>query len=131
MKSEQIFLVVATAGLVPIALTYGADPGGILTPLFGFPVEGVNLTHIFRAVMGLYLALATLWLAGAALRRLRMPALWSLVTFMFGLAAGRALSLFLDGVPHPLLVIYFVLELAFGLIGLRMIMLAARRDAGP
>jgi hypothetical protein len=47
--------------------------------------------------------------------------LWSLVVFMFGLAAGRVLSLLLDGVPHWLLVVYLFLEVAFGLIGLRLV----------
>ena len=46
-----------------------------------------------------------------------MPALWSLVIFMLGLAAGRGLSLFLDGIPHWLLVVYLVRELAFGGVG--------------
>jgi len=40
---------------------------------------------------------------------------------MFGLAAGRVLSLLLDGVPHWLLVVYLFLEVAFGLIGLRLV----------
>ena len=45
-------------------------------------------------------------------------ALWSLVVFMFGLAAGRALSFLIDGMPNWLLLTYFVLEIAFGVCGL-------------
>jgi hypothetical protein len=37
-----------------------------------------------------------------------VPALWSLVVFMFGLAAGRAASLVVDGFPHPLRFVYLV-----------------------
>jgi hypothetical protein len=36
---------------------------------------------------------------------------------MFGLAAGRALSLLLDGMPHWLLVVYLVLEIGLGAVG--------------
>jgi hypothetical protein len=117
MTIDSIFLVVSAVGLTPIALSYGLVPGATLTPLFGFPVERPNLAHIFRAVMGLYLALVGFWIAGALLPDLTIPALWSLVIFMFGLAAGRVLSLLLDGVPHWLLSVYLVLEVGFGAVG--------------
>jgi len=118
MDPRKLFLTITAIGLTPIALSYGAVPSASLPYLFGFGVESLNLTHIFRAVMGLYLALVAFWIAGALSPSLTVPALWSLVVFMFGLAAGRVLSLLLDGVPHWLLVVYLVLELAFGLVGL-------------
>jgi len=40
---------------------------------------------------------------------------------MLGLAAGRVLSLLIDGMPHPLLVVYLVLELGFGFAGALLI----------
>ena len=40
---------------------------------------------------------------------------------MFGLAAGRVVSLVVDGMPHPLLVIYLVLEVGFGAVGYYLI----------
>ena len=40
---------------------------------------------------------------------------------MLGLAAGRVISLVLDGMPHWLLVVYLLLELGFGLVGIKMI----------
>jgi len=117
MTTDSIFLIFAAVGLTPIALSYGAIPSSTLTPLFGFSVERPNLTHIFRAIMGLYLALACFWIAGAMIPQLTVAALWSLVIFMFGLAAGRALSLLLDGMPHWLLVVYLVLEIGLGAVG--------------
>ena len=121
MDPRKLFLIVTAIGLTPIALSYGAAPFASLPYLFGFGVESLNLTHIFRAVMGLYLALIAFWIADALSPSLTVPALWSLVVFMFGLAAGRVLSLLLDGVPHWLLVAYLVLELAFGWVGLRLL----------
>ncbi len=79
------------------------------------------MTHIFRAVMGLYLALALFWVFGALFKKYRLPALYSLVVFMLGLAAGRVISLVVDGMPHWLLFVYLILELGFGLVGLKMI----------
>ena len=121
MNRCKLFLIITAVGLTPIALSYGAAPGSSLSYLFGFPVESVNLTHIFRAVMGLYLALVVFWLAGAFSESLTVPALWSLVIFMFGLAGGRVLSLLFDGFPHWLLFAYLLVELAFGLMGLKLL----------
>jgi hypothetical protein len=121
MDPRKLLLIITAIGLTPIALSYGAAPSASLPYLFGFGAESLNLTHIFRAVMGLYLALVAFWIAGALSSSLTIPALWSLVVFMFGLAGGRVLSLLLDGVPHWLLIVYLVLELAFGLVGLRLL----------
>ena len=117
MRKEAIFLLLAAAGLTPIALSYGLMPQTSLSYLFDVDASTVNATHIFRAVMCLYLALAVFWIAGARKSSLTLPALWSLTVFMLGLAAGRALSMVIDGMPHPLLTAYLVLELGFGLVG--------------
>ncbi len=61
----RAFLIFCAAGLVPIALGYGAMPSASLEFLFGISVETTNLTHIMRAVMGLYLGMAAFWLYGA------------------------------------------------------------------
>ena len=93
MTKEQIFLIVASIGLLPIALSYGAAPEASLSYLYNIDASNVNVAHIFRAVMGLYLALIIFWLSGVRNKTLELPALWSLVVFMLGLAAGRAISL--------------------------------------
>ncbi|MCC4820468.1 DUF4345 domain-containing protein, partial [Vibrio lentus] len=87
MKLQSIFLFVAVLGLTPIALSYGYAPAISLDYLFGIDASPINVTHIFRAVMGLYLALALFWIVGALLKKYRLPALYSLVVFMLGLAA--------------------------------------------
>jgi Domain of unknown function (DUF4345) len=121
MNLRQGILVVTAVGLVPIALAYGVDPQRSLQYLFGVSVQDVNGTHIFRVAMGLYLALAGFWMVGAFRADLRQAALQSLVVFMLGLAAGRLLSLVVDGVPHWLLLVYLVLELGIGLVGLLLL----------
>ena len=128
MNITKAFLLFAAIGLTPIALGYGAMPGTSLQWLFGIDASSVNSSHIFRAVMGLYLALVLFWVAGAFNQRLQFAALWSLVVFMLGLAAGRILSIVLDGFPHPLLFIYLVLEVIMGIIGLALIRKAAERS---
>ena len=118
MNIRQIFLLVTAVGLIPFALSYGIAPHRSLGYLFGIFVGDANLVHIFRAVMGLYLAMALFWILGTFKAELRQAALCSLVVFMFGLAGGRILSLILDGIPHWILIVYLFLELAFGSFGM-------------
>ena len=121
MKSEKALLIIAILGLIPIALGYGLMPEKTLTPLYGFSVDNVNLTHILRAVMGLYFGQVIIWGLGVIKDEFRRPALYCLVVFRFGLATGRFLSFIVDGIPHLLLVVYFILELIFGFIGLKLV----------
>ena len=112
----RVFLIFCAIGLVPIALGYGARPTASLDALFGITVDTINLTHIMRAVMGLYFGMVVIWVWGAFDEQLTTPALVSCAVFMLGLAAGRILSFLLDGLPHWLLVVYAALEIFLGLI---------------
>jgi len=96
-------------------------PEKSMSYLFNISVSEVNLAHILRAVMGLYLALIIFWVLGAMKENLRQAALYSMVVFMLGLAGGRILSLIVDGVPHWLLLLYLALELLFGVLGLLLV----------
>jgi hypothetical protein len=118
MNIRQIFLLVTAIGLTPIALSYGLVPQKSLSYLFDISVSNINGSHIFRAIMGLYLALLSFWIVGAFKVQLRQTALYSLVVFMLGLALGRVLSLVVDGMPSLLLIGYLGLELIFGILGL-------------
>lgn len=117
MTKESIFLLLAAVGLTPIALSYGLMPQASMSYLFDIDASSVNSSHIFRAIMGLYFAMVVFWIAGTRKESLTAPALWSLTIFMLGLAAGRLLSIVIDGIPHPLLVTYLVLEIGFGTVG--------------
>ena len=114
------FLIFCAVGLVPIALGYGAKPSVSLDALFGIAVDTTNLTHIMRAVMGLYLGMVVFWLWGAFSKPMEGPALAACAVFMLGLAAGRILSFVMDGMPHWLLVVYAVLEIVLGLIAVSL-----------
>ena len=114
----RFYLLFSAAGLFVIALSYGIDPAAILPMALNVTVEGTDLTHIFRAVMGLYLGMIVLWTLGAFRASLTRVAVIAEVTFMLGLAAGRILSIIIDGMPSSLLVLYAVLEIVMGLWGL-------------
>ncbi len=85
--------VVIIAGLI-----YGFHPSEILPAIFGFEVQDLELKNIFRAIMGLYLALGAFWIVA-----IRNPTHWRSATlinviFMGGLAFGRAISTIFDGI---------------------------------
>ena len=121
MNIRQIYLLFTAVGLLPIALSYGLIPQKSMSYLLNITVSDKNLIHIFRAIMCLYLALSLFWIIGVSKVHLRQAALYSLIVFMFGLAAGRILSFIIEGTPHWLLIVYLLLELGFGTIGLLLV----------
>ena len=117
MKSESFFLILVAAGVFPVALTYGVNPQVTLAYLYDIEVNSINLSNIFRAIMGLYIALNVFWIIGAFKKSLLLPAMWSLTIFMTGIGLGRMLSLLIDGIPYPAFILYMLLEFIFAIFG--------------
>jgi hypothetical protein len=113
----RFYLLFSAAGLTPVALSYGVAPADVLPRLMDVKVEGTDLNHIFRAIMGLYLGMIALWFLGAYRSNFTRVAVISEVFFMFGLAGGRLLSIAVDGTPSFPLILYTVVEIAFGAWG--------------
>ena len=121
MNVRQVFLLVTAIGLFPIALSYGLIPQKSLRYLYDISISDTNTIHIFRAVMSLYFALILFWIIGVFKIQLRQAALYSLIVFMLGLAAGRILSIVIDGIPHWILIVYLILEISFGTLGILLL----------
>lgn len=128
---QRALLLAMSVGLIPVALSYGAAPEVSLPLLFGIEASHVPTRHIFRAIMGLYLALILFWLVGALRANLRRPALWSLFVFTLGLALGRALSLVLDGWPGLLLFGYMLAEFALAAMAIWLLAKAQGHPDAP
>lgn len=111
MDLKRGFLILAFAMVSTIALLYGIDPAWFAATFLGITDPGVDVTHILRAVMGLYLALGMFWLLCALTGRHMNTALLTTIVFAGGLVLGRLLSFALDGFPSPVLTFYAVLEL--------------------
>jgi hypothetical protein len=117
----RFYLLFSAAGLIVVALSYGVAPAAVPPKVLDLSVEGTDLTHILRAVMGLYLGMIVLWVLGAFQPNFTRAAVIAEVFFMLGLAFGRVVSIIVDGVPSLLLVGYTVVEIALGLWGLLML----------
>ena len=114
----RFYLIFSAAGLVAVALSYGVAPAVALPKVLDLTIEGTDLTHILRAIMGLYLGMIALWVLGASRSNFTRPAVIAEVFFMFGLVGGRVVSILVDGVPSTLLIGYTVVEIIMGLWGI-------------
>jgi hypothetical protein len=128
-KLMRFYLLLAVFLIVPIALNYGLAPAATLPKALDIAVSGTDLTHIFRGLMCLYLGAAVFWGIAAFTPSWQRTAVIWVIFFAFSIAAGRVISLIVDGQPSPLLLIYLGLEIAAGLLGL-FILRAADRKRG-
>src|SRR5262245_14631866 len=117
---KKAYLTFAFAAVTIFALMYGISPTWYAATFLGITDLSPNIAHILRAVTGLYLALAAFWLYSAFNEKYRNAAVLTTILFAVGLAAGRSVSLIVDGQPAPLLLLYGAAELAVVLIGYRV-----------
>ena len=117
MTRESLCLLLIAPGVLAVSLSYGLYPEITLKYLYDIEVNSANLANIFRAIMGLYIALSIFWVAGAFKKSVRLAALWSMTIFMTGIALGRILSIIIDGFPYPIFLFYTVIEIFSALMG--------------
>jgi hypothetical protein len=117
MQLKKAYLIISFAAVTMIALLYGISPTWYASTFLGITDLNPNFAHILRAVTGLYLALAAFWLYSAFTYKHTNTAVLTTVLFAGGLAAGRCVSLILDGQPAPVLLIYGAMEIGVVLVG--------------
>ena len=122
----KLFLLFVAAILVPPALSYGIDPAAVLPKSMHIVVEGTDQTEMLRAVMGLYLGMTVFCVIAAFTPAWRHVAVIWGVFFLYSIAAGRILSLIVDGMPSPILLFYMAVELIGGTLGL-LVLFSERR----
>ncbi len=111
MKLKKYFLILMAIGVVIIGLLYGVSPQWFAQKFLGIAELDVDLAHILRAVMCLYLALGLFWLWAALSDKYRNTAILTTMIFAGGLVIGRIISFFADGQPAPILEFYILVEL--------------------
>lgn len=111
MIIKKIFLILAFSSLLIVALLYGISPYWFAATFLGVSQLDLNLAHILRAMMCLYLGFGLFWLFAAFSDKYRNTAVLTVMIFPAGLVVGRIISFFADGRPSPLLLLYFFAEL--------------------
>jgi len=121
----RLFLLFVAAILVPPALSYGINPAAVQSMTIA--VVGTDQTEMLRAVMGLYLGMTIFCVIAAFTPSWRhVAAIWA-VFFLYSIAAGRILSLIVDGVPSPILLFYMAVEI-IGTLGLLVLARERRKE---
>ncbi len=114
---QNIHLIISSVIVIPVAFVYGLFPKTLLPQFLDLSVETTDLTQVFRAIMGLYLAFASLWILGIVKSNYWKAATISQILFMLGLTIGRILSLLLDGMPSAVFYYGIAGELILGIFG--------------
>ena len=114
----RFYLLFSAANLLVVALIYGLAPASVLPAIAEIHVEGADQSHVFRAIMGLYLGMIALWITGAFRSDFTRAAVIAEIFFMLGLACGRGLSIIVDGVPSMFFIASAVAELGLGVWGI-------------
>jgi hypothetical protein len=110
MVLKKYFLILAFCMVTIIALLYGISPQWFALTFLNMSELHLDIAHILRAVMCLYIALGLFWLFAAFNDRYRTTAVLTILIFAGGLVTGRIISFFADGTPSPLLIFYIVIE---------------------
>jgi len=112
MIIKKYYLIFAFSVVAIIALLYGVSPQWFAQTFLDVPDISLAIAHILRAVMCLYLALGLFWLYAAFNDIYRNVAVLTTMIFAGGLVTGRIISLFTDGQPSGILMLYVVMEFA-------------------
>ena len=111
---NNFHLIISTAIVIPAAFVYGFNPNLFLD----VDVNTIDEHNILKAIMGLYLAFASLWILGILKSNYLKIATVCNMLFMFGLAFGRIVSIFLDGFPTTIFILGTIGELLLGFYAL-------------
>lgn len=110
IKISNLQLAISAIIVLPMALIYGFQPN----LLFDVSINSLDQSNIFKAMMGLYIGFASLWILGIFNQNYWKAASISNMIFMIGLGFGRIVSIIIDGIPCYLFVLGTVGELILG-----------------
>lgn len=115
---KNLHLIISVLIVVPIAFVYGFLPNFISQSLFDVEIVTLDLANIFKAIMGFYLASASLWILGILNLKYWEIATFSNIIFMFGLSIGRMISLISDGIPSTIFLYGTLAEMILAIFGI-------------
>lgn len=113
MKLKNLHLIISSMIVFPGAIIYGFQSN----LLFDAPINTMDQATIFKAIMGLYLAFASLWILGIFKKEFYITATITNILFMLGLGFGRIISIIFDGIPSTIFILGTFGELVLGFYG--------------
>jgi hypothetical protein len=111
---KNLHLLISSLIIIPIGILYGFSPNLV----FDVNLNSVDEHTIFKAIMGLYIAFGLLFLLGVFDTKFWKSATIANAFLMFGLASGRIISLFSEGVPSAIFCVGIIGEMILGTFAL-------------
>ena len=111
---KNLHLIISILIVIPAAFVYGFQPNLVLN----VAINTIDEHNILKAIMGLYLAFASLWISGIINQKFWKTATISNMLFMLGLGFGRIISIISDGTPSTIFVLGIIGELVLGIYAL-------------
>jgi hypothetical protein len=111
MQIKKYFLILSSVTIFVVGSLYGISPQWFARTFPGVSPLNTDFAHILRAMMSLYLGFGLFWLCAAFSKHYRNAAVLTVFLFPAGLVVGRIFSLFADGRPSWLLLLYLFAEL--------------------
>lgn len=111
---KNLHLIISILIVIPAAFVYGFQPNLVLN----VAINTIDEQNILKAIMGLYLAFASLWISGIINLKFWKTATISNMLFMLGLGFGRIISIISDGTPSTIFVLGIIGELVLGIYAL-------------
>ncbi len=119
---KNLHLVLSSIVVISAAFTYGFYPNVFLK----VDTNTMDEANILKAIFGLYLAFASLWILGIFNSKFWEIATICNMLFMFGLGFGRIVSLIFDGIPSTIFVFGTFGELVLGFYALFQLKLTSK-----
>lgn len=107
---NNLHLLISSLIIISIGLIYGFSPN----LLFEVNLNSIDEHNIFKAIMGLYIAFGLLFILGIFDAKFWKSATIANGFLMYGLASGRIISLFLEGIPSAIFCIGIIGEMILG-----------------
>ena len=114
---KNLHVLLSTLIVIPAAFVYGYMPNLVLK----VDTNTIDEANILKAIFGLYLAFASLWILGIFNKNYWKTATICNMLFMFGLGFGRIISIIVDGMPSTIFVLGTLGELVLGFYALYQI----------
>ncbi len=119
MKKLYLAITSITLSLMGVIFTFA--PNRYLAG-FGASISEPSLLNVIRSFGGFYLGFAAFLLVAFRKENLIEGAVLSTTLIMCAVLVGRAISLFVDGLPDPKLWVSLVIELIFAAWGFGLVL---------
>ena len=134
LLSARFYLMFSALAFVLIGLNTFHDPVAAMAGIELMPGSVSALNEVRANYGGMQITIGLVLLAGALRAAMLRPALWFSAAITGGLAAGRVISIALDGPPNTVVTVLLGIEATSALIALfllwRLPAHAAQRSSG-